>query len=129
MPYGSMSQKLVSLMLISALFLVGCGGHAPHPIGTYMPGDEDKSCNSLYAEVGEMDKGATESERKRHERDVWNIILLATGFLVIIPWFFMDLKNSHEVERDAFKARKRALESIWHDKDCRAPAATEGTSM
>ena len=122
--YGTLCQKLMSLFLVLTLFIVGCGGTAPNPVDRYQPGDEKKSCNALYSEMNHLDEEIVLKKNKKTGRDVWNVIFFITGFLVIVPWFFIDAKGSHEVEIEALKARKNALTVIFSDKDCSPPSVT-----
>lgn len=109
----------VSLVIaICNLSLTGCGGHAANPVDRYMLGDEKKSCNALYAEVANIDKEIVLKKRSKSDRDIWNVIFFVTGFLVIVPWFFIDSKGSQEVEDEALKARKNALQILYHDHNC-----------
>jgi hypothetical protein len=100
------------------VFVAGCGGHSANPVDRYMLGDEKKSCNALYAEVANIDKEIALKDRSKTNRDTWNVIFFVTGFLVIVPWFFIDSKGSQEVEIEAFKARKNALQILYADKNC-----------
>jgi len=116
-------KKALCVVLCFTIFLAGCGGHAANPVDRYMAGDEDKSCNSLYAEMSQIDTEITQKRKEISDRDTWNIILFVGGFFTIVTWFFMDVKNSQEVELDALGARKKALSNIFHDKDCSAPTS------
>ena len=120
-------QKSLCLVLVFTIFIAGCGGHAANPVDRYMLGDEKKSCNALYAELSQIDKEIVLKNKQKGDRDVWNVIFFVTGFLVIVPWFFIDTKGSQEVEIDALQARKKALQIIFSEKDCTPPAikATE----
>lgn len=118
-------EKLLCVLLSYTIFIAGCGGHSPVPVDRYMPGDENKSCNSLYSEMAQLDQEIVLKNNEKDGRDTWNIILFVTGFLVIVPWFFMDVKGAQEVELSALQARKKALMNIFNDKDCTAPEAKE----
>ena len=115
-------QKGLCVLMAFTIFIAGCGGHTPNPVERYMPSDESKSCNALYAEMSQLDTEIKEKKNDKDSRDTWNIILFVGGFFLIVPWFFMDVKKSHEVEIEAFQARKKALMNIFHDKACVAPA-------
>jgi hypothetical protein len=119
-----MWRKILCIVLAHAIFIAGCGGHNANPVDRYMLGDEKKSCNSLYSEVAYTDKEIALKNHQIGNRDAWNVIFFVTGFLVIVPWFFIDGKNSQEVEIEALKARKNALQNFFSDKNCETPAET-----
>ena len=117
-------QRFVSLALVNAMLVVGtvgCAGSAPNPVSRYQPGDEKKSCNALYAEVKAIDDEVVLKNRKKSDRDTWNVIWFATGCFVIVPFFFIDSKGSYEVEIEALESRKTHLEVIFADKNCAPP--------
>ncbi len=116
-------KKLLCVLLTYAIIIVGCGGHTANPVDRYMLGDENKSCNALYAEIAQLDNEVAQKKNDKDNRDTWNIILFVAGFVTIVTFFFMDVKGSHEVEIDALQARKKALQNIFHDKNCKAPDA------
>ena len=111
-------RKLLCVMLCVSIFIAGCGGHAANPVDRYMPGDESKSCNALKAEIGQTDTEIMQKRKEINNRDVWNVVLFVGGFFTIVTWFFMDVKNSQEVEEDALNARKKALTNLYMDKKC-----------
>jgi len=102
-------NKILCTLLALVIFFAGCGGSAPNPVDRYMLGDEKKPCNSLYAELSQIDEEIVLKTKQKKGRDVKNVICFVTGFLVIVPWFFIDVKGSHEAEIDALKARKNTL--------------------
>ncbi len=115
---GSLAQKAMCVVLAFMVFIIGCGGSAPHPVDRYMPGDEKKSCSVILAEINEMDNCISAKDHKIKERDTWNAVWFVTGCFVIVPWFFIDCKDSYEVEKEACKERKANLKMIYADKNC-----------
>jgi hypothetical protein len=122
------AQKVISVALVCAIFIAGCGGHAANPIPPNQPGDQNRSCTALRAQMSQIDQDIIVKNKEKDTRDFWNIVEFGTGFLVLVPWFFMDVKGSHEVEIAAFKARKNNLAILYEEKNCDAPAATTGTT-
>jgi len=119
-------RKSICLLLTMSTFslsLTGCGGHNANPVDRYMLKDESKSCNALYAEVANIDTEIALKNRSKTDRDIWNVVFFVTGFLVIVPWFFIDSKGSQEVEMEALKSRKNALQILYGDKNCGTPTA------
>jgi hypothetical protein len=115
-------QKLMCIALSCLIFIAGCGGIAANPADKYFPGDEKKSCTALFAEMQNLDENVVVHNQQRVDRDHWNGLLFVGGFFLIVPWFFMDIKGSQEVEIEAFRARKDALKIIYAEKDCSAPS-------
>lgn len=103
---------------ISSIFLSGCAGSNPNPTDRYMPGDEKRSCQSLYAETQNIHNEIELRNKKIKERDTWNVVFFITGFLVIVPWFLIDCKNSHETEIAAYRERENNLKVIFAEKNC-----------
>ena len=115
-------QKLMCIALSCLIFIAGCGGIAANPVDKYFPGDEKKSCTALFAEMQNLDEDVVVHNQQRVDRDHWNGLLFVGGFFLIVPWFFMDIKGSQEVEIEAFRSRRDALKIIYAEKDCSAPS-------
>jgi len=111
-------EKLVCVLLIGTIFIAGCAGTEANPIAVYIPGDENKSCNALKAEIANIDKQIKSKKAKKSEKDFSNSLWFVGGFFLIVPWFFMDLKNAEETEVSALQQRKDALIVIAAEKDC-----------
>ena len=113
-------KKSVCVLLIAAIFIAGtgCAGSKPNPIAIHMPGDENKSCNALRAEITNINKQIKIKKNKKTEKEISNLIWFAGGFFLIVPWFFMDLNNAEKVEIEALQQRKDALTIIANEKKC-----------
>lgn len=111
-------KKLVCVLLICSISLVGCAGQAANPIAVYRPGDENKSCNTLGAELLGIDKQITQKKEQNSKKESRNMLYFITGFIILVPWFFMDLKESEQVEINALQQREGALKIIAADKNC-----------
>jgi len=101
-----------------SIFLSGCAGSNPNPVDRYMPGDEKKSCRALYAETQGIHNEVELRNKKIKERDTWNVVFFITGFLIIVPWFLIDCKNSQETEIAAYRERENNLKVIFAEKNC-----------
>jgi len=112
-----MKAKLFIFMII-VLLIGGCAGSDPNLIAIYQPGDKEKSCSVLKAEIANIDKQIILRQSQKNQKNTKNVICGVTGFLVIIPWFFMDLKESEKAEINALQQRKDALFLIAAEKDC-----------
>ena len=111
-------KNAICLFLVQIFFFIGCGGHHPNSVSRYMPGDEKRSCPSLYAEIQSIDNEIQYKDSKRRERDTWNVLEFVGGVLFIVPFFFMDAKGSFEAEIDALQARQNQLKIFFADKGC-----------
>ena len=111
-------KRLVCALLIVTVTFVGCAGTDPNPIATYIPGDNYKSCAALKAEIANIDKQITRKQAQKQRQEGENIFWFCTGWLLIVPWFFMDLKDNEKAEINALEQRKDALLVIAADKNC-----------
>lgn len=57
-------------------------------------------------------------QQQKETKDIWNVVFFVTGFLVIVPWFFMDVKGAEKTEAEALKRRHKRLRLIAADKGC-----------
>jgi len=76
------------------------------------------SSDALKAEIANINKQIKIKKSKKEKRDWGNAAWFIGGFLLIVPWFFMDLKNAEETEIDALQQRKDALIVIAAEKEC-----------
>lgn len=115
-------RKFVCLVIVISVFtastLSGCGGHSAVTVDRYMPGDEKKSCATLFAEIAMIDDEIALKDQKRKDRDFWNTAEFIGGLAVIVPFFFMDSKGSHELEIEALKARQKMLKMYFAENGC-----------
>lgn len=111
-------KKLVCVLLICSILLASCAGQEANPVAIYIPGDENKSCNALRAEIANIDKQITRKQAQKKKQEGENIVWFLGGFLLIVPWFFMDLKDAEKVEIAALQQRKDALLVIAAEKNC-----------
>lgn len=111
-------KRLVCVLLIITISTCGCAGTDPNPIAMYMPGDENKSCSALRAELANIDKQITLKQSQKSKQEGANILWFCAGWFLIVPWFFMDLKENEKPEIAALQQRKDALIVIAAEKDC-----------
>lgn len=111
-------KRCICSALAFCVFLAGCAGTDPNPIAVYLPGDENKSCSSLKAEVANIDKQITRKQSQKSKQEGENLLWFVGGLFLIVPWFFMDVKDSEKSEINALQQRKDALLVIAAEKDC-----------
>ena len=113
--------RTTSLVCAFALALSGCCGRAPNLVVAYQPGDEDRSCEALRAEIAENE---TEIVKLLPGEDATgkNVALGVTGAFLVVPLLFMDFKDGECIEIDALRRRNLWLREAAHNKGCSLPA-------
>ena len=115
-------QKALRLFLAICLALYGCAGSSPNPVTHYTPGDEKRSCTSLKGEIASNEAQLIRLASEKDSTLGKNVILGVTGVLLIVPWFFMDVKGKEAGEIEALHHRNRTLRQFASDKgDCQVP--------
>lgn len=109
--------KRFGAIFLSVTMLIGCAGRDAYPVSAYQYGDEKKSCKAL-----DMELNLTEENMQRlmpeTEKTGKNVALGVAGVFLIVPWFFMDLTKSEQIELEALRQRYNQLLIISEDKDC-----------
>jgi hypothetical protein len=105
-------RRFVCLSLCGVLLAAGCAGRAASPVPIHLPGDEDRPTAAIEAEIQRIDWEISEKARTQQDTLAANIVLGVGGFFVIVPWFFMNLKDAEGTEIEALKQRKTALRVI-----------------
>ena len=109
--------KRIVAILVSGVLLCSCGGRAANPVMVHQYRDDQRTCNALEKEIA-----FTEEEIRRlvpqTEKTGKNVALGITGFLLIIPWFFMDLSKAEQIEVNALRQRYNHLVILASDKEC-----------
>jgi len=128
--------KPVCLLLSVLIFLSGCAGRTANPIAAYLPGDETRSCEGLKAEIAQL-QADMQRILPKTDKGLTNALWAAGGCLVIVPFFFMDLKDAEKIEFEAMRTRHNRLLVYATEKDCdmmgvraeRIPSAKEAKKM
>lgn len=111
-------KRFVCSSLATMMLVAGCGGQNANCVDRYMPGDENRSCAALYAEIQTIDGEIVSKNAKIKDRDGTNAFLFVAGWFVIVPWFFIDSKESFEQEIEALEARQKQLKIFFADNGC-----------
>ena len=110
-------KKVFCLSLVVSMFLTGCAGREANPIPVYLPGDNERSCEVLVAEIAQLQADMQRILPKTN-KGVTNTLWATAGVFLIVPFFFMDLKGAEKIEFDAMRARHNRLLLICADKGC-----------
>jgi hypothetical protein len=110
-------RKTISLVLIAAVFNAGCAGRQANPIAAYLPGDENRSCPALKAEVAQLQVDMQRLLAKT-DKGLTNALWATAGVFFIVPFFFMDFKDAEKIEFDAMRKRHNRLLVYAAEKDC-----------
>ncbi len=129
-------RKASCVVLALAVFFAGCAGREANPIPAYLPGDNKRSCEVLVAETAQLQADMQRLLPKTN-KGVTNTLWAAAGVFLIVPFFFIDLKDAEKIEFEAMRTRHNRLLLICADKGCdmigvraeRIPSAEEAKKM
>jgi len=110
-------RKVISLTLACCVFFAGCAGREANPIPVYLPGDENRSCPGLKAEVAQLQVDMARILPKT-DKGLTNALWATAGVFFIVPFFFMDLKGAEKIEFDAMRRRHNRLLVYAAEKGC-----------
>ncbi|MGD8786502.1 MAG: hypothetical protein PVJ60_03685 [Phycisphaerales bacterium] len=112
-----MKKQLLCLLLCLSIFLAGCAGREANPIAVYLPGDENRSCEALKAEIAQLQVDMARLLPKT-DKGLTNALWATGGVFFIIPFFFMDLKDAEKIEFEAMRQRHNRLLIYAAEKNC-----------
>ena len=115
-------RQTLCVILCAAILAAGCAGRKATPISIQRLGDERRSAEAIHAEMASIDDQIAAKQKARNGTVIWNIFCGVTGFVVIIPWFLMNLKDAEGTEIEALKQRQIWLTSIIEDQAARNAA-------
>ena len=109
---------IVSILCVGIIILPGCAGRNCTPIEIKLNSDENLSCSRLSAEMEKLEADHMKLKEEADGKLVWNIFMFVTGFVIIVPFFLMDLKGAAECELSAVNERHDHLKIISKSKGC-----------
>ena len=109
-------KRIGSLFIVLAL-VTGCAGRAARPIAINQHEDSSRSCETIASEIKfiDLEIGRLTLEREKHGL---NVALWVVGFITIVPWFFMDMKQAEKQEIEALQKRFNQLIILGDKKNC-----------
>ena len=118
MVYGKF-QPVFVLIVVVLFFIQGCAGRAAHPVQVTQSGDNKKSCKSLRKETKKIRRNIKKMIPAVKKADKKRTLLMLSGGLLIIPWFFLDLSDADKIETNAKRARHNYLVDVAKKRNCR----------
>ena len=115
-------QPILVLVLVVLFFVQGCAGRAPHPVQVAQSGDVKKTCNELRHETKKYRRDLKKMIPAVKAADKKRTLLMLSGGLLIIPWFFLNLSDADKIEANAQRARHNYLLDIAKKHSCRFKA-------
>jgi len=83
----------------------------------YLPGDENRSCEGLKAEVAQL-QADMQRILPKTDKDLTNVLWATGGVFFIFPFFFMDFKDAEKIEFEAMRQRHNRLLIYAAEKKC-----------
>ena len=114
----------VFVLIVMILFLTqSCAGRAAHPVKVAQSGDNKKTCKSLRKETKKIRQNIKKMIPAVKKADKKRTLLMLSGGLLIIPWFFLDLSDADKIETNAKRARHNYLVDVAKKRNCRFKVA------
>ena len=108
------------LLIVMILFLTqSCAGRAAHPVKVAQSGDNKKTCKSLHKETKQIRRSIKKMIPAVKKADKKRTLLMLSGGLLIVPWFFLDLSDADKIETNAKRARHNYLIDRGVKRNCR----------
>jgi hypothetical protein len=111
-------QPVFVLIVIVLFFVQGCAGRAAHPVQVAQSGDNKKTCKSLRKETKKIRQKVKRMIPAVKKADKKRTLLMLSGGLLIVPWFFLDLSDADKIETNAKRARHNYLIDIAKKSNC-----------
>jgi len=112
-------KPIISAIVVVLFIAQGCAGRSAHPVTVAQSGDTKKSCKALRKETQQILRKIHKMVPYIKKKDKKNLLKMATGALIIIPWFFLDLTKSEKVEANALRERYNHLSTLVDGRNCR----------
>ncbi|MFH1371358.1 MAG: hypothetical protein ABII09_08760 [Planctomycetota bacterium] len=116
------------ILLMMTVLLAGCAGRRPDPVPVYLPGDENRDCESLKKEIVDIQKKMhplLPNTDKTFANTLWSVggtvagnVAVAGGAVGVVPYLFIDMKDAERIEYEAFRRRHNRLLLIIQSKSC-----------
>ena len=115
-------KPIIALIVVVLFVAQGCAGRSAHPVTVAQSGDTKKSCKVLRKETQQILKKIHKMVPYIKKKDKKKVLKMVTGALIIIPWFFVDMKDAEKVEANALRERYNYLADLADGLNCRFKA-------
>ncbi len=113
-----MKKKLLCILLCVAIFMAGCAGRTSNPLPVYLPGDENRSCMALKAEIAQLQVDMQRMMPKT-DKGLSNALWATAGvFTFGLGLIFMDFKDAERIEFEAMRQRHNRLLVYAAERNC-----------
>ena len=115
-------QPVLAFIVVVIFFVQGCAGRAARPIKVTQPDDIKKTCNEIRHETKKNRRKIKKMIPAIKSADKKRTLLMLSGGLLIVPWFFLDLSDADKIEANAQRARHNYLADVAKKNNCRFKA-------
>lgn len=109
-------MKYITFIIIICL-ITSCAGRNPRPVDAMKVTDKEMTCEQIQNELllanNEISRLSVDADKTAK-----NVALGVAGWFLLIPWFFMDLKNAEKTEMEAYRQRANNLNLLYMNKKC-----------
>jgi hypothetical protein len=112
-------RPVLVVIFVVLFFIQGCAGRAARPVKVTQSGDVKKSCEVLKIEMRKYRRNIQKRIPPIKAADKKRTLLMLSGGLLIVPWFFLDLSDADKIEANAVRARHNYLADRAKKLKCR----------
>ena len=112
-------RPVLLVIFVALFFIQSCAGRAAHPVKVTQSGDVKKNCKTLRKEMKKYRRSIQKRIPLIKAADKKRTLLMLSGGLLIVPWFFLDLSDADKIEANAVRARHNYLADRAKKRKCR----------
>ena len=115
-------KPIIAAIVVVLFVAQGCAGRSAHPVTVAQSGDAKKTCKALRKETKQILRRIHKMVPYIKKKDKKKVLKMVTGALIVIPWFFVDMKDAEKVEANALRKRYNYLADLADGLNCRFKA-------
>ena len=112
-------KPIIAAIVVVLFIAQGCAGRSAHPVTVAQSGDAKKTCKALRKETNQILRRIHKMVPYIKKKDKKKVLKMVTGALIVIPWFFVDMKDAEKVEANALRERYNYLSTLVGERNCR----------